>query len=43
MSYYPKPDSHIRDKVEVVLDLSDYATKNDLDYVTGVDTSGLAT
>ena len=27
MSYYPKPDSHIRDKVKVLLDLSNYATK----------------
>ena len=29
MSYYQEPDSHIRDKVEVVLDLSKHATKND--------------
>ena len=27
MSYHPEPDSHIRDKVKVVLDLSNYATK----------------
>ena len=27
MSYYPEPESHIRDKVKVVLDLSNYATK----------------
>ena len=27
MSYYPEPDSHIRDKVKVVLDLSNYATE----------------
>ena len=27
MSYYPEPDSHIRHKVKVVLDLSNYATK----------------
>ena len=27
MSYYPEPDSHIRDKVKVVLDLSNYGTK----------------
>ena len=27
MSCYPDPDSHIRDKVKVVLDLSNYATK----------------
>ena len=29
MSYYPKLDSHIRDKVKVVLHLSNYATKKD--------------
>ena len=27
MSYYPEPDSHIRHKVKVVLELSNYATK----------------
>ena len=27
MSYYLEPDSHIRDNVKVVLDLSNYATK----------------
>ena len=27
MSYYPESDSHIRHKVKVVLDLSNYATK----------------
>ena len=27
MSCYPEPDSHIRDKVKVVLDLSNYVTK----------------
>ena len=27
MSYYPEPESHIRDKVKVVLGLSNYATK----------------
>ena len=27
MSYYPEPNSHIRDKVKVVLDLLNYATK----------------
>ena len=42
-SYYPEPDSHIRDKVKVViLDLSNYATKNELDHATSVDTSDLA-
>ena len=42
MSYYPEPDSHIRDKVKVVLDWSNYATKKELDHATGVDTSDLA-
>ena len=28
MSYYPEPDSDIRYKVKVVLDLSNYANKN---------------
>ena len=41
MSYYPEPYSYIRNKV--VLDLSNYATKQDLDHDTGVDTSDLAT
>ena len=27
MSYFPKPDSHIKDKFKVVLALSNYATK----------------
>ena len=27
MSYYAEPDSHIRDKVNLVLGLSNYATK----------------
>ena len=38
MSYYPEADSHIRDKVKVVLDLPNYATKNG----RGIDTSDLA-
>ena len=42
MSYYPEPDSYIRDKVKVVLDLSNYATRKESDHATGVDTSGLA-
>ena len=28
MGYYLEPDNHIRDKVKVVLDLSNYTTKN---------------
>ena len=27
MSYYPELDSHIRDKIKVVLDLSKHATE----------------
>ena len=42
MSYYPEPDTHIRDKVKVVLYLSSYATKKELDYATGLNTSDLA-
>ena len=38
MSYYPEPDIHIRDKVKVVLNLSNYATKKESDHATGVDT-----
>ena len=42
MSFYPEPDSHVRDKVKVVLDFSKYATKKALEHATGVDTSKLA-
>ena len=42
MSYYPEPDSHIRYKVKVVLDLSNYASKKELDHATCVDISDLA-
>ena len=41
MSYYPEPDSHIRDKVKVVLGLSNYATKKELKHATDIDTSDL--
>ena len=27
MGYYPEPESHIRDKVKIVLDSPNYATK----------------
>ena len=33
MIYCPEIDSRIRDKVKVVLDLSNYATKKRLDHV----------
>ena len=36
------PDSHVRDKFKVVLDLTNYATKKELDHATGVNTSDLA-
>ena len=42
MSYYPEPDSHIGDKVKVLLDLSNDATKKDVCHAAGVDTSDLA-
>ena len=34
---YSEPGSHIRHKVKVVLDLSNYAIKKELDHTTGVD------
>ena len=34
MSYYPEQDIHIRDKNNVVLNLSNYVTKKELDHVT---------
>ena len=42
MSYYPEPDSHIRNKMKVELDVSNHATKREIDHVTDVDTSDLA-
>ena len=39
MSYYPERDSHIRDRVKVVLDLSNYAINRELEHPTGVATS----
>ena len=42
MRHYPEPDSHIKDKGKVVLDLSNYATKKELEHATGVETSDLA-
>ena len=42
MSFYPETDSHIRDKVKVVFNLSNYATKKELEHATGVNTSDLA-
>ena len=42
MSYYPESDSDIKDKVKVLLDLPDYATKKELYHTAGVDTPDLA-
>ena len=44
MNYHPWPDSHIRDKVKVVItiDLSNYATKNELEHAIGINTCDLA-
>ena len=42
MSCYQESDSHIRDEVKVVLDLSNYATKEELERATSIDTSDLA-
>ena len=43
MSYYPELDSHIRDKVKVLQDLSNFANKKELEHTTGADKSNLAT
>ena len=42
MSYYPEPDSHIKCKVKVALDLSNYPAEKELDHASGVNTSDLA-
>ena len=42
MSYHPEPHNHIIDKVKIMLDLSNYTTKKELEHATGVDTSNLA-
>ena len=42
MIYYSEPYSHIKDKVKVVLDLSNYATKKELNDASGVEASSLA-
>ena len=39
MSYNQEPGNHIRDKVKVVLDLSNYATKKELEHTAGLDSS----
>ena len=42
MSYFPEPHIHSKVKIEVELDLSNYATKSDLKNATGGDTSDFA-
>ena len=42
MSYYLSLHSHIRDKVRKVLDLTNYATKKEIEHATCVHTSDLA-
>ena len=39
MSYYQKLYFHIRDKVKVVLDLSNQLLKKESEHATGMDTS----
>ena len=39
MSCYPEPGIHSRNKIEVELDLSNYATKSDLKDATSIDAS----
>ena len=41
MIQYSQPDSYIRDKVKIVLELTNYATKKELKNSTGVNTSNL--
>ena len=41
MSYYQEKDSHIRDKVKVVLNLSKYAAKKEVDQATIIDPADL--
>ena len=40
--YCPEQDSHIRDKVKVVLELPIYVTKKELNNAAGIDTCNLA-
>ena len=42
MSSYPEPDNHIKDKVKVILDLSNYATKKKIEDATSIDAPNLA-
>ena len=42
INYCPETDSYIREKVRVVLHLSNYASKTKLEHATEIDTSDLA-
>ena len=42
MSYFPEPHTRIKNNVKVKLDLSNYATKFELESVTGFDTPNSA-
>ena len=42
MSYQPEADSHIRGKVKVVVDSSNYETKKELHHATDADACNLA-
>ena len=39
MGYYSEPGIHIRNKIKVALDMSNYAAKDELEHVTTVNTS----
>ena len=41
MNYCPEQDSHIRHKVKVLLDFSNYATVKELNDATGIDRTNL--
>ena len=43
MSFYPEIDIRIRDKIKVILDLSNYDTKKELEHATYVGTWNLST
>ena len=36
MGYYSEPDNHIRNKIKVELDLSNYVTKKELEQATAL-------
>ena len=42
MSYFPELHTHSKSRIELELDLSNYATKSDLKNTTGFDTSDFA-